>query len=117
MSFEMTFRLSKQTAHIELMGELDGRSAPRLKEMVELAVARAPKRLVLHMRGLRYMSSAGLRVLIFAKQKLGPDVELVFVAAQGGVLQTLTRTGIHRSGVLLDHPPEELDAAGQRDRA
>jgi anti-anti-sigma factor len=107
MSFEITFRPLEQAVHIELSGELDARSAPRFKEVVELAAARTPKRLILLMQGLQYMSSAGLRVLIFAKQKLGPAVELVIVGAQGGVLQTLMLTGIHRSGVLLDHLPDE----------
>jgi anti-anti-sigma factor len=114
MSFAIAFKFFEQAALIELSGELDGRSAPRFKEVVELAAARAPKRLILMMKELRYMSSAGLRVLVFAKQKLGPAVELVLVGAQGGVLQTLMLTGIHRSGVLLDQLPDESVWSGQR---
>lgn len=108
MGFEVSLRMSDQMAQIELSGDLDASSAPKFKEMVEIAAARAPKRLVLSVRGLRYMASAGLRVLIFTKQKLGAAAEILLVGAQEGVLQTLTLTGFHRSVVLLDELPETL---------
>lgn len=112
MGFEVSLRMSGQVAQIELSGDLDASSAPKFKEMVELAAARAPKRLVLMMRGLRYMASAGLRVLIFAKQKMGAAAEIVLVGTQAGVLQTLTLTGFHRSVVLVDEFPEPLALQG-----
>jgi anti-sigma B factor antagonist len=108
MALEVSLDVLGGTALIELMGDLDASSAFRLKEMVELAATREPKRLVLVLKELRYMASAGLRVLIFAKQKLGKEVELILVGAQENVLQTLQLTGIHQSVTLLDELPESL---------
>jgi len=108
MGFEVSLRMSDQQAQMELSGDLDASSAGKFKEMVELAATRAPKRLVLMMSELRYMASAGLRVLIFAKQKMGTAAEIFLVGAQEGVLQTVMLTGFDRSIVLLDELPDTL---------
>ena len=102
MSFNVSWKMSGEMAIVEMAGELDASSARLLKEVVEVAVAKVPRRLMLEMSALTYMASAGLRVLIFAKQKLGPAAELVVVGVRGGVLQTLELTGFLQSVVLLD---------------
>jgi len=48
------------------------------------------------------MASAGLRVLIFARQKMGSGVVIYVVGAQGPVRSTLEMSGFHRSVVLQD---------------
>jgi anti-anti-sigma factor len=58
------------------------------------------------------MASAGLRVLIFAKQKMGTAAEILLVGAQEGVLQTIKLTGFHQSIVLLDELPETVASEG-----
>ena len=98
-SLEMT---SAGIAKIMLTGELDAASAPRFKEAVELAAAQHAKRLVLLMAGLEFMASAGLRVLIFAKQKMGRDVDVYIVSARDPILETIRMTGFHHSVVLVD---------------
>jgi anti-anti-sigma factor len=107
MAFNATLEASDDIAKITLSGELDASTAPELKAKVEEAVAQHPKSLVLIMTDLEYMSSAGLRVLIFAKQKMGA-VDIYIVGAQKDtVLETITKTGFHHSVVLL----EEYDEA------
>jgi anti-anti-sigma factor len=94
-------------ARITLAGELDASSAPEFKAAIEKIVAARPRRLVLLMKELDYMASAGLRVLIFAKQKLGLSTDIFIVGAKPSVVETLQMTGFHYSAVLLD----EYDAA------
>ena len=48
------------------------------------------------------MSSAGLRVLIFSKQKMGADVQIYVVRPQEMVLDTLEKTGFHHSVTIVD---------------
>ncbi|MBW4578368.1 MAG: anti-sigma factor antagonist [Tildeniella nuda ZEHNDER 1965/U140] len=90
------------TAKITLVGELDASTAPIFKEEVEKVASLNVKRLVLLLQDLEYMASAGLRVLIYAKQKIGLDTDLYVVGAQETVLDTLTKTGFVNSVFVVD---------------
>ena len=108
MAFNVTLEMTdKGIAKIALSGELDGSVAPDFKAEVENAAEKKSKRLVLLMQDLEYMASAGLRVLIFAKQKMGRDVDIYVVGAQETVMETIEMTGFHHSVIVLD----EYDAA------
>lgn len=108
MAFDATLEItSSGIAKITLSGELDGATAPAFKRKVEEAAAENPKRLVLLMQDLDFMASAGLRVLIFSKQKMGPSVEIYMVGVQELVLDTIQKTGFDQSVYILD----EYDAA------
>ncbi|HTN85405.1 MAG TPA: anti-sigma factor antagonist [Sorangium sp.] len=104
MKFDVILEVNHPTAELTLTGDLDAASAQTFREFVDLAARHAPGRLVLRMDGLRYMASAGLRVLVFAKQKLG-DAEIVMVGAQESVLETIRLTGLHRSVTFVDALP------------
>ncbi|NEN88330.1 MULTISPECIES: anti-sigma factor antagonist [unclassified Okeania] len=107
MAFTANLETTNGIAKITLSGELDGSTAPAFKEKVEEAAAENPKRLVLMMNDLEYMASAGLRVLIFSKQKMGTGVDIYMVGVQEMVLDTIKKTGFDQSIYLLD----EYDAA------
>ncbi|MBC6481895.1 MAG: anti-sigma factor antagonist [Hormoscilla sp. GM7CHS1pb] len=93
---------SSGIAKITLSGELDGATAPAFKAKVEAAAAAKPQRLVLLMQDLEYMASAGLRVLIFSKQKMGTSVDIYLVGVQEMVLDTIKKTGFDRSVYIID---------------
>jgi anti-anti-sigma factor len=107
MAFNVTLETINNIAQISLSGELDASTAAEFKAKVEEAAAGEPKHLVLMMQDLEYMASAGLRVLIFAKQKMGNNVDIYVVGAQEMVMDTIEKTGFHHSVILLD----EYDAA------
>jgi anti-anti-sigma factor len=102
MAFNVTLETSNGIARITLSGELDASVAPLFKTEVERAAAQQPKRLVLLMQELEYMSSSGLRVLIFAKQKMGPEVDIYVIGVQEQVMDTFQKTGFHHSIIVLD---------------
>ena len=107
MSFGATLETSGKIATITLSGELDANSAGDFRTRVEEAAAADPEKLVLMMQDLTFMASAGLRVLIFAKQKMGSDVDVFVIAPQDPVRETMEMTGFHHSVIMLD----EYDAA------
>jgi anti-anti-sigma factor len=110
MAFNATTTIDSSVAKITVSGELDGSMAPIFQREVEKAAAQKVTRLVLLMSDLDYISSAGLRVLVFAKQKMGAGVDLYVVGAQQQVKDTLQMTGFDRSIIALDaYDPATLD--------
>jgi len=87
---------------IILTGELDAAVAGQFKDAIEQASAQKPKRLVLFMDDLDFMASAGLRVLIFAKQKMGTEVMIHLIGCKGPVRNTLEMSGFHQSVYMQD---------------
>ncbi len=102
MTFKANLEINNEIAKITLAGELDANTAPLFKEQVERALKDNIKCLVLLMQDLEYMASAGLRVLIFAKQKLGTAVDIYLIKPQEMVRETIENTGFHHSVVIWD---------------
>lgn len=102
MTFSTTLETTQDIATLKLTGELDANAASIFREEVEKAVANHPKRLVLMMQDLEYMASAGLRVLIYTKQKVGANVDIYIVGTQEMVRDTLAKTGFAMSVYMVD---------------
>lgn len=102
MTFAAISEINDDIAKITLSGELDASTAPIFKQEVESIAGQDISKLVLLTEDLEYMSSAGLRVLIFSKQKMGADVQIYVVGPQEMVLDTLEKTGFHHSVTIVD---------------
>jgi anti-anti-sigma factor len=112
MAFTSSLKLTSSLAIITLEGELDAAAAPAFRADVEAAEDRGTRRLVLMLGDLTYMSSAGLRALVFAKQKMGPNVDIYVIGAQPAVEEVLTLSGFHDSVILLPtYDPAIVEAA------
>jgi anti-anti-sigma factor len=107
MAFNASLEQHDGAAIITLSGELDASVQQVFRDQIEKAAAQNPQRLVLMMQDLQYMSSAGLRALIYARQKMGNDVDIYIVGAPEGIVETLEMTGFSNSVIMLD----QYDAA------
>jgi anti-anti-sigma factor len=102
MAFHVTTAIDSNTAMITMSGKLDSSMAPVFQREVEKAAIQGVKRLVLLMSDLEDMSPVGLRVLVFAKQRMGPSHEIYVIGAQPQVKDTFQMTGFDRSIIMLD---------------
>src|SRR5512135_2935202 len=98
MAFSTRYERDGTAAKIALIGELDAAAAPQFRQDIEAAAAEGGvQQLVLLVEELDYIASAGLRVLIFARQKMGAGVDIYVIGAQEQVLDTLEKTGFSNS--------------------
>lgn len=102
MAFSIESELINESAKVTLIGELDGGTAPLFKDKIEEVAQANIQKLFLIMDRLEYMSSAGLRILVFAKQKMGTKVEIFLVGTKEAVYSTIEQTGLHHSFHLVD---------------
>ena len=102
MAFKSVYENVNGVAKITLSGELDAAAAPAFRTDVEKAAAEKVKAVALVMKDLEYMASAGLRALVFAKQKMGGQVEIYMIGLQENVMETITMTGFQNSVTFLD---------------
>jgi len=105
MPLEMTSSTEGTTARVTLSGELDGSSASSVREAVDKVLQSHPERLVLSVEKLTFMASAGLRILIFAKQKQ-PGLKIYLLKPQETVIDTLKKTGFYQSVYVVDREEE-----------
>ena len=101
MSFQIISE-AKKIAKITLVGEIDSLSAREFQKEIEKLATGSPDELILYVENLSFISSAGLRVLIFAKQKMGTNLAIYIVKPQESVLETLEKTGLQHSVNIVD---------------
>ena len=77
---------------IELVGRLDTTTAPALDKTINDDVA-GTKNLVLDLKGLEYISSAGLRVLLAAQKKMQKIGSMKVINVCEAVMEVFEMTG------------------------
>jgi len=102
MNLKANMNIDDGVATIRLVGELDRNSAPRLNDLIIEAADHTVERLVLLMAECSYMSSAGLRCLVFAHQKLPHGVQILLIGTRPEVAETIRLTGFDRSIVMQE---------------
>lgn len=90
----MTIEIKKQNEEItiEVAGRLDTITAPVLEKTINESIG-AIKSLVLDLRELKYISSAGLRVLLTAHKKMQRVGSMKLVGVCEDVMDVLEMTG------------------------
>ena len=90
----MTMEIKKnaEAAVIEIVGRLDTTSAPALEKAICEDIGDA-KNLVLDMKGVQYISSAGLRVLLGAQKKMQKIGSMKVINVCADVMEVFEMTG------------------------
>jgi anti-anti-sigma factor len=110
MALTMQSSLEGQVATLALVGELDGNSAFAVRSAVEDLISANPSRLVLAVEHLTFLSSAGLRILIFAKQR-HPALQIYLLKPRDVIVDTLKNTGFYDSVYVVDGNERAIGAA------
>jgi anti-anti-sigma factor len=90
------------TARISLTGVMDANAIDPLQEELQKATIQPIKRLVLLCHNLECVTSAGLRSLIFIKQKLGSTVDIYLVGTPEIVKKYLEMSSFCQGITLVD---------------
>ncbi|MZD04654.1 anti-sigma factor antagonist [Streptomyces sp. SID5785] len=102
MTFDVQMRINDNVATIKVTGDLDAATAGSFHDTVSRAADAGAVELVIRAEKLDYLSSAGLRSLVFARQKMGEGVRVAVVGASDPVARTIRLAGFDRSIDLVD---------------
>lgn len=100
----LNIQVEPQETHvsIHLVGQVDTKSAPDLLDkLTQIGLAELPELRIIAME-LTFLSSAGLRALVFAKQKMPHEARLILVGGSEEIKATVIRTGLGNAVTIVD---------------
>ena len=97
--------VSKAENHVTMTvsGEVDTKTAPDLLQELTKLDLNSLDQLRLKLAEVGFMSSAGLRALVFAKQKMPHSSSLYVIGASEVIQETITKTGLAQAVVMVSH--------------
>ncbi len=87
---------------ITLEGQLDATNANSLLEELKKLTDKNIKEMVFFVKNLEYIASAGVRTLIFSKQKIGKNADIYLIAPQDEVLEVMKMVGLNNFLIIQD---------------
>lgn len=84
-----------------LQGDVDTKTAPALFEALTQLELKTIVDLRIDMISVGFLSSAGLRALVFAKQKMPNESRLILVGANQEIIDVITKTGLAQAVMLV----------------
>jgi anti-anti-sigma factor len=86
-----------------LQGEVDTKTAPELLEVLTNLKLKEISHLKIELTEVNFMSSAGLRALVFAKQKMIHDSVVSVLNANEEIKDVITKTGLSSAVSFVDN--------------
>jgi len=90
---QFTIDVTDGIARIDLGDRVDTNNAGDLTETLRTLVGQDVAKVVFEASNLEYLSSAGLRAIVFAKQKIGQGLEVILVGAKEEIADVIKMTG------------------------
>ena len=107
--FRLEVRSAGRATVIGVSGELDLASSPALQEELDRVAASDSEMLIIDLRGLDFMDSTGLSVLVRAHQRAEEQGrQLAMVKGPQQVQRLLSLTGVADRLTVVDRPEELL---------
>ena len=109
---EITTNTMKRCEWVAVSGEVDSATAPELEETLQSLIASGKKNLVLNLKDVSFMSSAGLKALIGAQMKVRrmiPAGDVVLSEVPDHLKETLELVGFHHVFKFYD---DDVEAVG-----
>lgn len=101
---------------IEVSGEIDVYTAPRLRETLASLVEGGKYRLIIDMDGVEFLDSTGLGVLVGGLKRVrARDGGIDLVCTQSRILRIFRITGLSRVFSIFDSLDEALASHGRPD--
>jgi anti-sigma B factor antagonist len=91
---ELETRPSSDGDTVIVRGEIDMATAPQLRELLKGLIDAGSTRIVLDCRGLEFLDSSGIGVLVSVRKRLGDDGVLMLEAPPARVRKVLDLTGV-----------------------
>ena len=95
---DVTHEARGEVTVVHAVGDINASSCGQLEETLTSLIDQGRHRLVLDLAGVRYVSSAGLRVLLVVAKRLTPSGRFTLSRAGEPVRQVLDMTGF--SGII-----------------
>lgn len=107
---EINIKTIEQVTVVEVIGDIDGKTAPEVREQVSVQIQSGTK-MILDMSRVDYMSSAGLRMLLATyRQVTSSDGRVVLVRVSEEIQDTMSMTGFLRFFTVCETVEDGLEA-------
>lgn len=95
-------------------GDMDLHTAPLVRQALESALSRRPRRLVVDLSLVRFLNTAGLEVLLAAHRQAAPRTDLRVVAATRATWRPIQITRLHEQLAIHTSRAEAIAAPARR---
>lgn len=104
---EINRKVKDNTAELAVSGRLDTTTSPELEEVLKDLFEQGVNELVLDFADLEYVSSAGLRVLLFAQKSLNDGGKMTIKNVREEIMEVFDMTGFLDILTVEAAPSEE----------
>lgn len=105
-------RWSDHVLVMEVVGEVELLNAPRVESAIMIAFDMRPEILILDFSGVTFLSSAGLAVLVRARNRAGTDIGFRVVADGPATVRPIQLTGLDQEIEVFSSQEQALAVAG-----
>ena len=99
----LTIDINQGDVHVTLVlkGDVDTKTAPELLSKLTSLELHALEQLRLNLVEVDFVSSAGLRAIVYAKQKMPHTSALYLVGPSTDIVETITKTGLSQAVMIV----------------